>query len=40
MLGGFGVPEFATLRQELFIYVEILQFRVKFSSLKLDTIAV
>ena len=32
-LGRFGVPEFATLRQEYLIYIEILQVRAKFQTL-------
>ena len=31
-LDGFGVPEFATLRQEQLIYVEILELQAKFQT--------
>ena len=34
-LGGFGVPEFATLRQEQLIQVEILQLQAKFRTAQL-----
>ena len=34
-LGGFGVPEFTTLRQEQLIYVEILQLRYFYFTQKL-----
>ena len=39
-LGGFGVPEFATLRQQQLIYVEILQLRAKFTHTFLAIFAV
>ena len=36
-LGGFGVPEFATLRQEQLISVEILQRRAKFEAVMVSS---